>query len=265
MNCIVKKTFEPVKKTIIQKNKKIFNFYLPSNVPLEKIKNLISVSFPGYPKASNINLTSKSYDISEIVNKKKRVLENYLEIKVLPDNNGACLSKKKKLFEFKKKKEQFLLKENKKRIKSFKKNQKKYNPYVLYKFEDFMKNAFDRQKKKSIEKNQPKYLSNVYFRIIQFLSYFLKNHKNTLIIGIFIISIILRKKYSKSILLIFWNYFFLTNIFKLCVHITNKTIENFSIKKTNNLKGNPGRFFTEVLDIQIFLAGLIRSSNPFAN
>lgn len=270
MNWIIKKTYEPVKKNLIQRNKKIFDFYLPLNISLKKIKNLISLSFPGYPEPNNIIVTSPSYDnIPEIVNKEKRVLCDYLEIKVLSDNTEVCFSKKEKLFGFKKKKEQFLLKERKKIIKFFKKNNKNSNPYTLYTFEEFMKSSFDIQKKKYSEKKHVIYLLNLCNKFRQFLTYFFKykeNHKNNkmIFIGILIISIIISKKHSKSFLLILWNYFFVSNFFKICNYIKNKIIEYFGMKKINNSGTYPCIFLTELLNIQIFLAGVIRSSNLFA-
>lgn len=260
---------EPVKKTFINQNKKIASLYLPNNSDIEKIKNILSLAFPGYPDSKNLLITMYSLKDIEFDGEEQTYLDSFIDIIVLDDKIEYRFEKNNILYFNKERKKNFLLSDYKKKINAYKKRDNKINPYSFYTFERFMEENFILQKKKWSFKESRAFSSFFNFRtpkLTSFFSFFRNNNnkKNTGAFKTLIISIIASKLLSNSILLFVWNSFFISISTKSAFLVKDSIINMLSFNETTESVKKSNIFYKEMSTLKIFLSGVIRAGNPFA-
>jgi hypothetical protein len=170
----------------------------------------------------------------------------------------------------KKKKKSFLLKDQKKKIRPFLKTEKNINPYHLYTFNDFMKNYFDiHRKNKSSKSSIPSYSSNAVLctlsKIYNIIDKGLTVEKNiTSVAQVLFFLVIIDKKNANSFTLKLWDFFYIACFLKICIKIKGGIIKSLFFTDKDVKYTKSSYLIRELLTLQVFLSGVIRSGNPFA-
>jgi hypothetical protein len=272
VNWIIESNNEPVKKIFVNKDIIIFDFYITKEKKdISNLKNILKNSFPGYPKTSEIRLSFYLEKSDDIFYKKKVNVNKFINIEFLSKINGDddMKSEKSMLFE-KKKKKSFLLKDQKKKIRPFLKTEKNINPYHLYTFNDFMKNYFDiHRKNKSSKSSIPSYSSNAVLctlsKIYNIIDKGLTVEKNiTSVAQVLFFLVIIDKKNANSFTLKLWDFFYIACFLKICIKIKGGIIKSLFFTDKDVKYTKSSYLIRELLTLQVFLSGVIRSGNPFA-
>jgi hypothetical protein len=279
------------KNKIFYKNGKrfpIINLFQIDVQNISKIKEKISLSFPGYPckneqyissknffeiamdfevsfiKRSNYN-TNKNFNyfklsiFHKICNKKNKIDPSFIFFKNLKYTKKFLVFDKvlfKKLFFFSK-------------LKNLK------NPYELYRFDDFVDLHFENFKKKNIFNSNDKNLEKSFF-FSYFILFFLilKKRFNQIIrnflslSSIFLLFFFLKKQnFLKNIgfLLFLWNLFFFLIFVKNITLLINFLKNNKFSKKIISLFSKNYIWPVKFYEMLIFFNGAMRTLNLFSN
>jgi hypothetical protein len=273
-----------------EKKNDIIKIFKISDIDETKLKEKISLSFPGYPTKNtqlfSLNMISETNTVLESFFKDKNIskIGNFfysLQINIFKkqEHEKNKIDFFSKFFKNHQPRRSFLFSEKDfmKNISFFSIIKNFNNPYELYRFEEFMKLNFEKFKKEKYSfKNQKTLEKNLF--LIQNLTIVFENLKKFNFFALKIISFnsifcflffVFLKKYNyieKIGLLIFvWNCFFLFLFFKIIKILINLLNINLFHKNIIIILNN-FKFLSSIFQqMKIFLSGAIRTLNIFVN